>query len=596
MKKIQRRILAVIALFAVLAVGVIIYINSGDAGEEKNIILSYSDFSEKIFLAQTSLDDEEKHNINEILQGKYIVGEEHAGFSKYSEIYNVYDVRNLARFYLFVNDDESIELLKEKTDKSFNNVNLDDMQMLDLLYYFETMNIFEYNIEKEMFFNALDKFFDSDSGLFFLFSSDDMISNKITITGIVCEIFSEEESFVNTYLADVQSGLQKVFEEYRFKSPDAQNTFFNSGGDIIFALNASGVKVNGAELEQWYLDWKNSFGEKIINIEHAAGFAGFIQVSESLGYTVSDDALRNYLSEFDDNGEINDLSLILSVMEQVDITGYSNFYVYIKKVADNILDKLAPVTHNIDIAETYYGYILSELSGFEIDEDALKKTVRQYYDIIDSTYAEENCSMLSHYLYYTVMLDQILSDGRVSIESGKIADKIEEILKNAEQMSDIRKALEVGCALNLYDDAAIEKKYIEEIKNAIEQIEKENKNLDAGIIDIYLIKGLLGMELTSDDTSDYFQLRNNLFLDGAYRAYNDSDVLSISTTFDFIRVSDLFTDYENIDENKEYIEDLMKKRGIYVDSTDGGAYSLKSIYYGNIINDIILGGKEHVES
>jgi len=595
-KKIQRRILAVIALFAVLAVGVIIYINSGDAGEEKNIILSYSDFSEKIFLAQTSLDDEEKHNINEILQGKYIVGEEHAGFSKYSEIYNVYDVRNLARFYLFVNDDESIELLKEKTDKSFNNVNLDDMQMLDLLYYFETMNIFEYNIEKEMFFNALDKFFDSDSGLFFLFSSDDMISNKITITGIVCEIFSEEESFVNTYLADVQSGLQKVFEEYRFKSPDAQNTFFNSGGDIIFALNASGVKVNGAELEQWYLDWKNSFGEKIINIEHAAGFAGFIQVSESLGYTVSDDALRNYLSEFDDNGEINDLSLILSVMEQVDITGYSNFYVYIKKVADNILDKLAPVTHNIDIAETYYGYILSELSGFEIDEDALKKTVRQYYDIIDSTYAEENCSMLSHYLYYTVMLDQILSDGRVSIESGKIADKIEEILKNAEQMSDIRKALEVGCALNLYDDAAIEKKYIEEIKNAIEQIEKENKNLDAGIIDIYLIKGLLGMELTSDDTSDYFQLRNNLFLDGAYRAYNDSDVLSISTTFDFIRVSDLFTDYENIDENKEYIEDLMKKRGIYVDSTDGGAYSLKSIYYGNIINDIILGGKEHVES
>jgi len=441
-----------------------------------------------------------------------------------------------------------------------------------------------------------DHFFDSDSGLFFLFSSDDMISNKITITGIVCEIFSEEESFVNTYLADVQSGLKKVFEEYRFKSPDAQNTFFNSGGDIIFALNASGVKVNGAELEQWYLDWKNSFGEKIINIEHAAGFAGFIQVSESLGYTVSDDALRNYLSEFDDNGEINDLSLILSVMEQVDITGYSNFYVYIKKVADNILDKLAPVTHNIDIAETYYGYILSELSGFEIDEDALKKTVRQYYDIIDSTYAEENCSMLSHYLYYTVMLDQILSDGRVSIESGKIADKIEEILKNAEQMSDIRKALEVGCALNLYDDAAIEKKYIEEIKNAIEQIEKENKNLDAGIIDIYLIKGLLGMELTSDDTSDYFQLRNNLFLDGAYRAYNDSDVLSISTTFDFIRVSDLFTDYENIDENKEYIEDLMKKRGIYVDSTDGGAYSLKSIYYGNIINDIILGGKEHVES
>ena len=362
--KIIALILVIILILAAVGsfIGVIVF-------NKSNRKIQAIDFFEKAPINMV-FDLEQTQNINNILEEKYVAVNNRAGFSAFSDNISLYEMYGIYKLADSINNNEIKDLKK---------IDITNLDMLNLYYYLFLCKEYNVSVNVNAIKSVLDKHYDNDMHLFNIFGENDLLANKIWISGNVLTVLSDLDY-------DIQNGLSKVFSTYQFKLPISGDTLYNSGGDIIYALNQNGLLdlIVRSNMNDWFEAWEEEYSDFSIKDDSTALiYSSFLDIVEIFAPDSldSNDLMQKYfesllVSQIPDSFDPNLWSTIMKYVK----TPQNNMEIFnrILSSANEDISNLVISNKNIDVAETAFGIALANATGFEINKDYINNTFISY--------------------------------------------------------------------------------------------------------------------------------------------------------------------------------------------------------------------------
>lgn len=544
-----------------------------------------------------TLNDIEKANINRKLKSEISENDNLFGFKSDAVGTDLYFLNSLVEIAKTLNNAQTLKMLKDKTT-ILAQADPYSMSILNLIYYIDICEYFDINYIEEQVIASLEKFYDRQDKLFFLNNSKDTVNVKLAITALCCKtipkILTEKR-----FEADV--GIQSAYEKYKFSTAQS-NTFYNSGGDIIYCYSILGCITDSilSKHREWFELWKSRYEATTINnIENALAYSEFYKIAIIFDKNYDNRKIQNFYNNLtkDDLPENIDFYLLSNCIKNSGCFNNNDLNLYIANKI-NVLIALKPLFEmDIDVVNTVYGVVLAKNTGYEIDKQKLQNYINQNYNKINSM---KNTADIINNLYYMIILDELNNNYIMNKDSKYIQNIIDKSIKSITFNDDItndiviaRKALEIVTDLQLHGvNVHINTYQIGKIRKGLAKAAINQNIINSVIItDLYIIDDIINADIISKDL--FHRTYKTLTLDGGSKAVLEEDnyPADISTTYRFLICFDRMNNYSNLHEQQKYAKSLQLSDGIYRKNLlDNSHAGLESILFGNSITKLAVGG------
>lgn len=390
-----------------------------------------------------------------------------------------------------------------------------------------------------------------------------------------------------------EEGIEQAYENYNFLTED-EVTLYNSGGDILYCISVFNMNdiVDKVILTDWFKYWEKIYSNTDIDSAISAlQYSEYINLAKIFEPDYSVKKIQDYydgLSE-DDMGDVEDLYVLYNTLRNIDSLGNTVVNELISNKISSIINSDNFVKLDIDVKSTVYGVILARNSGYLLNEEKIKNYIEQIYTRDDSS---ETIYDRVYYLYYNLILDQLINGYDQNYNASYFQKQIDEMLKTIDYSSqsmaaDIistRRIVEIISDLQIFD---VDIKLTTAQKNKIKKGFKEALQEDAIknsvlFTDIFIVNKILSLDIVSDE--ELINIYNELTINGGTRAAADSGLVpDIITTFQFYSSLDMVNNYEYLQDQKKFIESLEKNDSIYVLDENSTELDLSVITFGNAI-------------
>jgi|GEM_PF-3660986 len=581
-------------LVAAIAAGAVIFCLM----RNRSVDIEHYSFTETYNINNT-FSVSESQNINEMLTHCCVENSDIYGFSSRknttADLYRACAALKLSTLI----PDYDISNIKEKLS-FLSSADINQFQFLDFMYYVDICTILNIPIDDHELNQALKKFYDNNANLFYLDGPDDTVNIKLIATAMVKNTLQDKLS------ADEfspEEGIQQAYNDYPFLTQN-DVTLYNSGGDILYCISVFGMEdiVDKKAVENWFQYWKDLYeGMEIDSQISAVQYSEYLNVAKVVDPAYSNKKLQDYYDSFniESQEEFDDLNLWYTFMKKLDVSGNTALVSFLRTKIDEATKSDAFVSVQIDVQATAFGVMLAQKSGFQLNEEKLKKYVAQNYAKQFSE--EKNYDRVAN-LYYTLILDQLLNNYQLDYDAAYWQTQIDETLNAmnyepqtlAADVIATRRIVEIVADLQIFDvDVKLsnaQKTNIKKgMKTALQNSELSNTVL---INEIYIVNQLLSLNIMTDDT--LLTTYRSLCMDGGVRAADSDDILpDVNTTYQFFVSLSRMNHYSDLEQQKRFIDTLKQSDGIYAYDKNSEAYELSTIVYANALHDTELGGDKN---
>jgi len=562
-----------------------------------NVIFDVGHSFSEIIGVDFEIDNNKQNNIRSILHSLNIEDPYLFGFTNNDNIsidlYTPNAIVNVAKLI----PDYNLDYLK-KNLSFLKTTCIGRMDILNLLYYIELCSSLEIDIDYPGVFSALLKYYDEEASLFFIDSTEDLMGNKLILTSMVKRILGDKlpsEPF------KLESGIKKVYETYNFQMKDSI-TLYNSGGDILFTMSVFGLEeqINKEKLNAWFVYWKDIYESIPINsLMSALQYSEYLNIARVFDPDYPTKKLQDYYhtlttGDIENIGDINVLYNILKNVRSLDSEVFNN------TLAKHI-EKTTKSKHlfksNLDVRSTVYGVLLARKADYFLNEKKLQNYIQYNYAAIPSI---ENSYDRTSELYFNIILDQLINGYEQEYDSNYFQSQVNAILKSlrydqylAADVICARRIVEIVMDLQIFDvDIHLTKAQRRGIQRGLKSALKNDIIKNSVIInDIFIIDKALTLNLVSNE--EFIGIYNKLISDGGACAIK-SEEPDILTTYQFMVSLGMINNYEYLDAQKEFVESLMVKDGVYkLDNNTSDINDSTVIVRANAIRYLEIGGEKN---
>jgi hypothetical protein len=557
-------------------------------------------FTESAFL--TSLTSEEKENIREVLESQVCENGDYWGFKSYYQGTDLYFVHSLIELSRTLDDKETLDLIKKKMT-GLNQVDLDAMSILNIIYYVNICTYLDLEYDKNKVMQALEKYYDNHDKLFFMNHESDGINSKLIMTAFC---YKSVPDVLTSGQFDLVDGVRKAYDNYVFSQKDTI-TLYNSGGAVLYCSSVFGL-INEEILTRhrdWFEYWKSKYeSEIIVDMDAALHYSEYYNIAVIFDTSHSNEKLRRFYEKLtpEDLSATPDYYYINNAIRHVMVYDNSSFNIHVANELRNIVNNEPLIQGDIDLLATAYGILLSKYAEFDYNKEKLQNYINQSYENIREMDKNNNVNEMINTLYYTLILDQAANDFYISCDFKYIQKLIDKTIKSLKFKENInneihmaRKALEIVLALQGYTPYSHE--YRDELGITSGQKNKLRKGVEAAInnevvmnsvliTDVLIIDKCLEFDLLDNDT--FLRVYNSLTVDGGTRLYTSEEYqypTEIFATSRFNACFSMMDNYGQMFEQKAFVSTFLIDDGLYaLSSNNKSQMDLSSILYGNKIN------------
>lgn len=564
----------------------------------KRISLPQYDFFEKTYSFEITYNDIEEETLkNELIKFTYEDDKIFAFIGK-SSSYNIYLAHSLIRLSNILKDEDIKLIVKNKLVDSLNYVNIDALNILDLYHYLLIIKEFAYTETLEQCEFALQKYYDSESQLFFINSKNDFLNDKLMISFL---IYKDLHNYIDLDSYLFESVFSSYYSQIQFLGPESGNTLYNAGGDILYILSELNLDQIDIQLHHdWFNEWENHFENLVFDSVFSIKiYADYIKIKRNF-YDVENDyaKINDYFESLtiDDFKDANDYLVIGDILENVDLDRNEAVKNAVKEQLQEAAEDFYFNISTISIENTYYGIMLLLALRTPLKTDKINNLLDTYDKEIKIKIDQGDYSTSSKWLYYVLMIQKIIDDDP-SIDIKLINDYLDIIFSNLsteeiniQNLITCRYLVEICSNLKI----GIKNKHKNKVNSLLKKYFEENKdNLwFSRITDLFIIDKILGTNVIYDEF--VFEVESKLNKNGGTMDYLGGTVNTYNT-YDFVKIYDLYdSSIININllfEKKNYISTITLDNGLCPETADGEV-TLKSIYCGSIIKNLQYGGNK----
>ncbi len=541
---------------------------------------------------------EEKDNITKKLQNDVIMTDEYFGFKADYVSTDLYFANSLVEISKTLNNNTTLTALNGKMSE-LAQVDLHSLSILNLIYYINICKCFNITYNENDVVDCLQKFYDSEEKLFFLNGADDTVNIKIVVTALCCKTIPGISTLKEF---NIITGIQKVYENYEF-STDKTITFYNSGGDILYCYSIIGLIDDSllSKHKNWFEFWKNQYENMTINsIETALAYSEYCNIADIFDNNHSNEKIQIFYHKLTKDAlpDETDFYMLSNAIQNIDRYDNTEFNSYIKNKVNTIIasEPLFAKEKDIDVLTTFYGIILSKNVGFEIDKQKMQNYINKNYSKINDM---DGISDIINNLYYTIMLDQLNNDYKISCSVKNIQKIIDKSIKSlafdknvSENIFIARKTLEIVMDLQVFNfDININERQRDKIEKGIKKAINNNDIMNSLLItDLFILDTILDTGLVNDEL--FYNVYNTLTIDGGSKvSQGDQYTPDINSTYRFFVCFGLLNNYNFLPDQKKYVESVQVIDGIYsYNAKDKSHIDFESILHGNSMMKLVMGG------
>ena len=546
-----------------------------------------------------------KKDIKKILNKCYFESKSFAGFSSATinnkpKIYLIDWTLSIMRKFQFSND------IYSNVKDSYNSIDLKSEHYTELeklrLITSINKNLYIDNYDKKKVINLLMKHYDKHDSLFFWNNDTEDLSEKLTATGIVLEIFNNMNIKME-YSKNVEEKLLYLYnkDEY-FTIGDVKENIINKGGCIISNLYLLGNLDNNKTKSR--LTWLEYYNKTVYD---SIGFDAFsleilkkmIIINRYFGKELPRN--QKYLAElfktqssfegvgyYEDSFNVDphyiDILLDICSYNKYEYPLKDKLIEYINGNIESGFTKLGD--YKIVIPDNYYGIVLANMFGYTYDTNKVKGFLKSWFQ----RNIEENSTINSndklYDLYFTLLSYKELNI-KISNEE-EIVNGVDNFLNSFDysniSISDhilyIRYGLDIIYMLNHKPSKELSKK----ISTYLKIYSKSNDNYtNINIADIYQINNYLGnYDIINVKVKEGLK---KLYANGGYKLRINSsndflgepDILSTSKALLVISSFDKISDSDR-NEISNFLKTLKKSENYFSVSPNSKSSDLRTIY------------------
>lgn len=595
MININKRTKLITVIVASIVIGAIITFSFFIRCNGKVIFDAGHSFSE-IWGVDFEIDNNKQDNIRSILHSLSTEDPYLFGFTNNDNIsINLYTPNAIVNVAKLI-PDYNLDYLKQNLS-FLNKTCIEGMDILNLLYYVELCSSLEIDIDYPGVFSALLKYYDEEAGLFFIDSIEDLMGNKLIVTSMVKRILGDK---LPSKPFKLESGIKKVYETYNFQTEDSI-TLYNSGGDILFTMSVFRLEdqINKGKLNTWFVYWKDIYESIPINsFMSALQYSEYLNVARVFDPDYPNKKLQDYYhtlttGDIEGIGDINVLYNILKNVRPLDNEVFNNTLA--KHIEETAKGKHL-FSFNLDVQSTVYGVLLARKADYSLNEKKIKNYIQYNYAEIPSI---ENSYDRTSELYFNVILDQLINGYEQEYDIYYFQSQVNAILKSlrydqylAADVICARRIVEIVMDLQMFDvDIHLSKAQRWRIHRGLQRAFKNDSLKNSVFInDIFIVDRALELNLVSDE--EFIGIYNKLVSDGGACAIKNEEP-DILTTYQFMVSLGRINNFEYLDSQKEFVESLMVKDGVYkLDNHTSDVNDTTVIVRANAIRYLEVGGEK----
>lgn len=490
---------------------------------------------------------------------------------------------------------ENGDLIMEMLHSYEYNIDNYNVPLYDYMYYVALKKEIGENVDNGQIKKHLNNFIDDKTGLIFYLSDMEDIDNELLLTARVANICNKYNIDISEY--DFRSKVIKCVENYKFKEPDEKDTFFNSGGTIMYALTVLANDYYLSEkLESWCESWK-----KVYDTFRVEDDLNFIELSSycQIKYFFSNkniDKVKEYIknSEFSQIGDtyLNYTDVVDYVLpeykEYISNIGKKNIEKYAVAEIEKLNETYITKNTDIDIATTFYGCNLALSNDYNINFENCVNEVKRVYFNTENDMNDED--YLYNTYYFMMILCMSMEDYSYidDSEMKKINSRLDEIIEsllsdeNNVDITKVREALEIKSNMRFkrYEDIYVYEKEYRKIKEILENLKNGEKIYNSKIADALIIDYILQTKIF--DKAFYDTFEDKLYNNGGFKC-KEGEKPDIKTTYLFCTSAgnNGYLDFtEDDDKEIEAFIDSLYSNGIYTYENEDGYWDIRSVYYG----------------
>lgn len=581
-------LIATVVILAMLGIAFVILSNR-HVNVKKSTFLEAADIS-------WPFTEEESVNIRKYLAFMQIQGGDQSGFSSGAgggsslDLYNANAVVSLAEMI------PGYDLSELRERMSFlRTVDSESLDFLNLTYLANIGNRLGFDLDYKRLNDALAKFYDEKTGLFFLFNEDDGIHIELVATINAVRAFDDNLDENRFHVVD---GAKTALSDYSF-STDSSNTMYNSGGDMLCLLGELGLQtmVDESKVAEWISYWECAFDKiEIKTLSDALAFSSFAEVEQCFNPEFGREKIYRYYCGLDRKqlSEMDDVLMLSDVLKKGKTLDDQSVNEALREKLAGLMNKLA--SSEIDVRSTAFGVMLAEKVGFDYDKDSVRKYVKSNYD----TYHEKsNLYDRVGMLYYNIMLDQLVNGYDQDYNGAFFQKQIDALLSELEygknnmaaDISSARRIVEIVSDLRTFGvDVDLNYRQKNKLRKMIKAFYRNDELRETAlIIDAYIIDDALSLGIIKE--SDVGKTYTKLAVEGGARQYcSEETQADVCTTYLFFAMLNRLNDYSYVQTQRQFIQSTMVEEGIFSYYRDNGFIDLGTIAYGNSVFGYVNGG------
>jgi len=554
--------------------------------------LSFSEVANSNF----NLSSAEQENIKLALESRVREDDHYYGFAGNS--LNNIDLYNLNMVVEFCKIMENYHYDEIKERFSFiSNIDINSLDFLNIIYYVNICKELSINIDYTTVNNVLMKYYDESLELFFIDDTNDSINVKLIATAM-CKKAMGEELYKEFFVPE--NGIRRTFDNYNFKTGTSV-TFYNSGADIIYCYSVFNMvdELDFSKLNSWFEYWKNINESFVIDsFLDALQYSEYLNVATVFDASYSSEKLYEFYNGISPESisESDDLYTVFNILKNIRTLDDSEVNEIFKTELDGVINSNNMYDLKIDIKYTTFGVILANKIGFPINRNKLNNYISSNYKNINSI---QNDYERINTLYYNLILDQALNGYDIEYDKELFQTQIDKTLRSMDYTTNIasdivitRKLIELVMDLEIFDvDVTLTNAQASKIKDGVKKALSDDNNVYSSLLcDLFIINESMSFELL--DNQRFLEVFHKLSVDGGNKSILSGDVQpDMWTTYQFISCLERLNNYDNIKQQKEFVDSIRVNEGIYkLDIKSYNVSDFPAILYGNYIKKLEVGG------
>ena len=530
---------------------------------------------EKFNLENEVITDQQFYNANmKYIEDMYFEYDNYAGFSDDDIQFNIKEIYGYLSLLDLLGMNDEINTFSS----NYNNLILKDSiqfnSLIDFMYYNKVLDILNISTSTIDIESVLDCYYDSNDNLFFNIYSGESLNSKLIVSSIVNSEFKDDSVF-NKY--NLLNGIETAYNNFIFYDDSYGYTFYNSGGIIMYAMNSFDL-MNETIINQhleWFNSWLNYYSSlDYTEITQVIQYSEFYKIERIFNQeskqldeyfsTLKYEEISDFYSVYNFIESIKDIKSNIEYIEQLET--------YLSKEVNNLFYLFSV---NIDLEDTYYGVLLAQLIGHQINEEKIKITMLSYYyTILKGVDTFQDTVQLYYLLLLNDIIDANLDKDLIYNKLNLLFNKVQEFDRLETRIYAYRYLLQCYSMSN----NQIYKKYIKTIKKDLLNVEEDFFNESYNLMVVCEIKKMIGIDI---DQNEVLSLSDQFKSESGYLNIIPSGIENIYSLYEIYVI---IYDFSDIDTNEcqfinKYINDIVTSEYMFPQAKND-VISLKSNFIG----------------